>query len=273
MMKTGVLVGLHDIRANLERVKSYGFGFAQICSWDINSFTPALAEEVKSAIADTGVAVRTFWCGWPGPASWTFYDGPLTLGLVPDAYRFERTQALLKGIEFAHQCGIKQVATHAGFIPEDMNDPKYPATLIALKTLVRQCKHYDMNFLFETGQETPATLLRTIEDLGGENVGINFDTGNLILYGKGNPADAIDVFGKYVRDFHCKDGLYPTDGRELGREVALGQGKADWRQIVHKMKALGYDGPLTIEREISGDQQTKDMLAAKEMPQRLIEEA
>ena len=223
MMKTGVLVGLHDIRANLERVKSYGFGFAQICSWDINSFTPALAEEVKSAIADTGVAVRTFWCGWPGPASWTFYDGPLTLGLVPDAYRFERTQALLKGIEFAHQCGIKQVATHAGFIPEDMNDPKYPATLIALKTLVRQCKHYDMNFLFETGQETPATLLRTIEDLGGENVGINFDTGNLILYGKGNPADAIDVFGKYVRDFHCKDGLYPTDGRELGREVALGR--------------------------------------------------
>ena len=81
------------------------------------------------------------------------------------------------------------------------------------------------------------------------------------------------MFGKYIRDFHCKDGLYPTDGRELGREVALGQGKADWRQIVHKMKALGYDGPLTIEREISGDQQTKDILAAKEMLERLIEEA
>ena len=273
MMKVGVLVGLADIRANLERVKSYGFESAQICSWAIDTFTDEMAAEVKSAIADTGVEVRTFWCGWPGPASWTFYDGPLTLGLVPEAYRHIRTEALLKGVEFANRCGIRQIATHAGFIPEDMNDTLYRGTLIALKRIVRQCKKYDMTFLFESGQETPATLLRTIEDLGGENVGINFDTGNLILYGKGNPADAIDVFGKYVRDFHCKDGLYPTDGRELGREVALGQGKADWKQIVGKMKALGYDGPLTIEREIHGDQQTKDILMAKETLERLIAEA
>lgn len=273
MMKPGVVVGLRDIRANLERVKSFGFDYAQICSWDIDSFTDAMAAEVRSAIADTGVEVRTFWCGWPGPASWTFYDGPLTLGLVPEAFRFERTKALLKGIHFANQCGIRQVATHVGFIPEDMNDPKYAGTLIALKMLVRECKRHDMYFLFETGQETPATLLRTIEDLGGENVGINFDTGNLILYGKGNPADAIDVFGKYVRDFHCKDGLYPTDGRELGHEMALGQGKADWPQIIRKMKTLGYDGPLTIEREISGDQQTKDILAAKALLEKLVEEA
>ncbi len=273
MMKPGVVVGLRDIRANLERVKSFGIDYAQICSWEIDSFTDELAAEVRSAIADTGVEVRTFWCGWPGPASWTFYDGPLTLGLVPEAFRFERTKALLKGIQFADQCGIHQVATHVGFIPEDMNDPKYAGTLIALKMLVRECKRRDMYFLFETGQETPATLLRAIEDLGGENVGINFDTGNLILYGKGNPADAIDVFGKYVRDFHCKDGVYPTDGRELGHEVALGQGKVDWPQIIRKMKAIGYDGPLTIEREISGDQQTKDILAAKALLEKLVEEA
>ena len=272
MMKVGVLVGLDTIRENLERLKGYGIECAQICSWAIDTFTDEKAAEVRSAIADTGIEIRTFWCGWPGPASWTFYDGPLTLGLVPAAYRFERTKALLKGIDFADKCGIKQIATHAGFIPENMNDPLYKDTLIALKTLVRECKRRDMYFLFETGQETPTTLLRTIEDLGGENVGINFDTGNIILYGKGNPADAIDVFGKYVRDFHCKDGLYPTDGRELGREVALGQGKADWVQIISKMKALGYDGPLTIEREIHGDQQTKDILMAKEKLEKLVAE-
>lgn len=272
MMKVGVLVSLRDIREALLTVKSYGIECAQICSWDIDSFTDEKAAEVRAAIEETGIEVRTFWCGWPGPASWTFYDGPLTLGLVPEAYRYIRTEALKKGICFAEKCGIKQVATHAGFLPEDMNDPLYTGTLIALKELVRLCKSKGMYFLFETGQETPTTLLRTIELLGGENVGINFDTGNVILYGKGNPADAIDVFGKYVRDFHCKDGLYPTNGRELGTEVALGQGKADWKQIVTKMHALGYDGPLTIEREIHGPQQAKDILLAKSILEKLISE-
>ena len=83
----------------MERLKGYGIECAQICSWAIDTFTDEKAAEVRSAIADTGIEIRTFWCGWPGPASWTFYDGPLTLGLVPAAYRFERTKALLKGID------------------------------------------------------------------------------------------------------------------------------------------------------------------------------
>lgn len=272
MMKVGVLVGLNDIRKNLERLKGYGFECAQICSWDIPSFTDEMAAEVRSAMADTGISILTLWCGWPGPAAWNFTEGPLTLGLVPERYRAERTQALLKGVEFAHKCGLRQIATHAGFIPEDCNSEVYKSTLAALEQIVRACKKYGMNFLFETGQETPVTLLRTIEDLGGENVGINFDTGNIVLYGKGNPNDALEVFGKYVMDFHCKDGLYPTNGRELGHEVPLGQGKADWPRLIRQLKDLGYDGPLTIEREISGDRQTRDILAAKELLERLVAE-
>jgi sugar phosphate isomerase/epimerase len=129
-----------------------------------------------------------------------------------------------------------------------------------------------MCFLFETGQETPTTLLRAIEDLGGENVGINFDTGNIILYGKGNPVDALDVFGQYVRDFHCKDGFYPTDGRRLGAERALGEGKVDWPKHIKKLKELNYDGPMTIEREISGEKQTEDILKAKQLLEGLLAE-
>ena len=89
MMKVGVLVSLNNIRENLEKLKGYGIECAQICSWAIDTFTDELAAEVRSAIADTGIEIRTFWCGWPGPASWTFYDGPLTLGLVPAAYLLE----------------------------------------------------------------------------------------------------------------------------------------------------------------------------------------
>ena len=98
-----------------------------------------------------------------------------------------------------------------------------------------------------------------------DNVGINFDTANLILYGKANSADALDVFGKYVRNTHCKDGFYPTNGRELGEEVALGQGKANMPEVYRKLKALNYDGPFIIEREITGEKQIADIIAAREL--------
>ena len=67
-----------------------------------------------------------------------------------------------------------------------------------------------------------------------------------------------------------KDGCYPTDGRHLGRETPLGEGKVDFPALIAKLKALGYTGPLTIEREISGEQQLHDILAAKAMLEKLL---
>ena len=92
----------------------------------------------------------------------------------------------------------------------------------------------------------------------------------MILYGKANPIDALDVFGEYVRDVHAKDGCYPTNGRELGAEKPLGEGKVNFPRFIARLKEIGYDGPLTIEREISGEQQKKDILLAKKMLEELI---
>ena len=125
-------------------------------------------------------------------------------------------------------------------------------------------------FLFETGQETPTTLLRFIENIGTGNVGINLDSANLILYGKANPVDALDVIGKYVRGIHAKDGFYPTNGMELGREVKVGEGKVNFPVFVKKLSEVGFDGSLTIEREISGEQQRIDIIKAKEYLEKLI---
>jgi sugar phosphate isomerase/epimerase len=108
------------------------------------------------------------------------------------------------------------------------------------------------------------TLLRTIERLGEDHLGVNLDTANLILYGKANPLDALDVFGRYVRDTHIKDGFYPTDGDNLGRQVPVGEGKVDFPAVIARLKELGYTGPLTIEREIRGAEQDRDIRAAVE---------
>jgi sugar phosphate isomerase/epimerase len=115
-------------------------------------------------------------------------------------------------------------------------------------------------------------MLRAIEAIGMDNVGINFDTANLVLYGKANTADALDVFGKYVRNTHCKDGEYPTEGTKLGREVPLGEGRANMPAVMNKLSALGYEGPYIIEREIDGEEQIRDIVNARDLLRKIAAE-
>jgi len=90
------------------------------------------------------------------------------------------------------------------------------------------CGPAGQNFRCETGQETPVTLVRAIRDAGLDNVGVNFDAANLILYGKANPVDAVDILAPYIQGVHAKDGLYPTGPERLCAEVPIGQGKVDF---------------------------------------------
>ena len=115
-------------------------------------------------------------------------------------------------------------------------------------------------------------MLRCFETVGCDNLGINLDTANVILYGKANPVDALEVFGKYVRNLHAKDGCWPTNGRELGRETAIGQGKVNFKALFAKLHELGYDSWVTIEREIEGGQQLTDILAGRAYLQAIIDE-
>ena len=173
--------------------------------------------------------------------------------------------------ELLMSLGVRQVATHAGFIPENPHDPQYAGMIDAIREVAQHMKDNGQSFLFETGQETPVTLLRAIEDVGTGNLGINLDTANLILYGKAHPLDALEILGRYVMDVHVKDGCWPTDGWRLGRETPLGEGLVNFPLVMKKLKALGYDGALTIEREISGEKKTEDILRAKAMLENLMD--
>ncbi len=262
----GVLVPLvEDPEPELAKVQALGLRSCQVCSWDPDVWTDATGEKLTRAAEEHGVRISTFWSGYPGPAEWNFIDGPKTIGLVPPEYRDVRVEALQKAAGFAAKWNLPSITTHVGFLPEDPNDALYAPTVEALKAVAGRCAELGIDFCFETGQETPVTLLRTIERVGTGNLGVNLDCANLILYGKANPVDALDVFGRYVRDTHMKDGLYPTDGDNLGREAPLGEGKANVPALVAGLKELGYDGPLTIEREISGPQQTADIKRAIEL--------
>ena len=272
MRKTGVLISYKktvDLLAKFKQAKDMGLDCCQLCMWDSSMFTEEYAKAVTDAANETGLEISALWAGWAGPCVWNFIEGPITIGLVPSAYRFARLNELIKASEFAKMINVDQVITHVGFLPNNPADPDYVETVAALKHLCRIMKAREQKFLFETGQETPVTLLRAIQDIGTENVGVNLDTANLILYGMANTLDALDVFGPYVMNTHIKDGVYPTDGRTLGHEVPAGEGKANISAVIHKLEELGYTGPFVVEREISGEKQIQDILLAK----KIIEEA
>ena len=109
--------------------------------------------------------------------------------------------------------------------------------------------------------------------VGTGNLGVNLDPANLILYGKGNPIDALDVFGGHVRNVHAKDGMYPTDPMKLGREVKVGEGRVRFPEFVKRLGEVGFTGEFIIEREISGEQQKRDIADTVEYLKKLVDEA
>lgn len=205
-MKIGVKISYgennRDLDKTFKKMTDMGITSCQMGVGETDFITKESASYVKKCMRDYGVEISSVWAGWgSGPSGeWNFRYGPDTLGLVPLAYRGMRLEHLKRISEFTRMIGVENMITHVGFIPENMSDPNFYGVVGALRNLCAEMKERGQYFLFETGQETPVVLLRTIEEIGADNVGINLDTANLILYGKANPVDALDVIGKYVRD-------------------------------------------------------------------------
>lgn len=264
----GVITGIgNDPAAAIARVKALEMPTCQV---ELGALDPEHIRQLGDALRANDIVCTAFGTSGPGPDIYDFYNGPLTLGLVPRTFRAQRIEKILQLSDFAKQLGVPAIRIHVGFIPEDPNLLLYREVIEALRQVVGYCRRNGQDFLYETGTESPVTLLRAIEDVGFDNQGVNLDTGNFILYGKANPVDALDMIGKYVKNTHAKDGLYPTGTRELGQEVAIPHGKVDFPRLIARLKELNYQGPITIEREISGPQQMADVRAERDYLRRLI---
>jgi len=267
-LRLGLIVGIgNDPDAALAKVHDLGL---PTCQAYCEEFPVGLAKKLTTALGKYGIEATSIVVGGPGKEVWDFYGGPATIGLVPRETRAARVLHIKRASDFAKDCGVPAVQTHCGFIPENPNDPVYAETVGALIDVVGYCRRNGQNFRYETGQETPITLVRAMKDVGLDNQGVNFDLANLILYGKANPVDAIEILAPYVQGIHAKDGLWPTNPKELGEEVAIGKGKVDFPRILARLKEMKYPGAVTIEREISGEKQMEDVRGAKEYLQKLI---
>lgn len=254
--------------ASIARIQRLNFTNCQVYLGP--SADPAAATALRQTLDKYQIEATSLIVTGPGPEIYDFINGPKTIGLVPRQSRAARIARMKLGSDFAKRAAIPGIQGHCGFIPEDPSDPLFAEVVEAMKEVGAHCKQNGLTLRCETGQETPITLLRAIRATGLDNIGVNFDAANLILYGKGNPVDALDVLGPLVMGVHAKDGRYPTDPSKLGEEVPIGEGKVDFPRLIKRFKEAKYTGPITIEREISGPRQDEDIRASKTYLEKLI---
>ena len=241
---------------NFEVVKELGIPSIQLHAPHKNTRTQEAATAFLEKCADAGVTITCVFGGFDGESYADIATTARTVGLVPEDTRAARMQEMKEISDFAKLLGVDAVGLHIGFVPEDTASDSYQNLLTITRELLDHVKANGQNLHLETGQETADHLLHFIDDVARDNLYINFDPANMILYGTGEPIEALKKVGKHVRSIHCKDGTWAAEGRrglDWGCEVALGEGDVGMEAYLRTLHELGYDGPLTIEREIPED--------------------
>jgi sugar phosphate isomerase/epimerase len=239
-----------DARETLRKVKEFGVRAGQLGFGGELSLDGA-AERWDEALTAERFTAVTAVCSHIGE---DYADIPTvgqTVGLVPEETRQQRIARTKAVSDVAGKLGIDSVACHIGFITHDFGDKNYGAIRDVARNICDHCGANGQSFTLETGQEPAKVLLQFIEDVDRPNLKINFDPANMILYGTGDPIEALTVLARHVISVHCKDGEWPplNDPKALGKERPLGEGNVDLPAFISTLKEIGYRGVLAIERE------------------------
>ena len=222
----------------------------------------------KAALAAASFTVYTVVGGFNGEG---YADIPTvedTVGFIPARFRAEREARTLAISDFAREIGCHGLGLHVGCLPEDSSADDYIAVREMVRRIADHAAKNKQTFALETGQENAEALRSFLIDVNRENVGINFDPANMILYGTGDPIEALGVLGQHLLSVHCKDGDWPPAGvpGALGTERALGTGSVGIERYLRKLKQIGYKGPLAIEREAeNAAERLRDIASAIEL--------
>jgi sugar phosphate isomerase/epimerase len=250
-----------------------------VCSWSLQVTS---IPELNRLLAELGVKGTQIACGDPHHAAWDEgdampqaalaadfamsgamlgfpgedYTTPQTIketgGFGPVDLRAERMERLKWALGRTRELGLSDLMLHAGFIPEP-GHPDRPAFLETLREAGRLAAEQGVTLAFETGQE-PAELLRqTLDELASPSLKVNFDPANMLLYDMGDPIRAVELLGPDIVSVHLKDARRPTTPGHWGEEVPLGRGEVDIPRFLDALRAIGFEGPMMVEREV-GDQ-------------------
>jgi L-ribulose-5-phosphate 3-epimerase len=252
------------IREGLVKAKELGADGVQvkavkgeICPSNLDA---AARQELKGYIEGLGLALSAL-CGDLGG-----------YGFQVAADNREKIEQSRQIVDLAADMGTSVVTTHIGVVPVENTDPVYGAMRDACKQLGDYAHERGVSFAIETGPEPGARLKSFLDDVGSKGMGVNMDPANLVMVIGEDPVESVRALSEYIVHTHAKDGeqLAPCDpfevygafavggveGLDFGKlfnELPLGEGKVPWDGYLAALKESGYQGYLTIEREVGDD--------------------
>lgn len=272
-MKLGVISDCFKLplRDSIRLAKKIGFDGIQIYAtsgeFSPDTLSDSDKKEIKQLLFENGIEISAL-CGDMGGFGFEIAED--------NPERIEKTKRI---IDLAHEFNTHVVTTHIGVIPSDKSDPQYAVMLSALTECGRYAKTKDVTLAIETGPEKAVTLLQFLKDTEG-GVGVNLDPANFVMVTDQDPVEAVEILKDYIVHTHAKDGkmLRKTDPKIIyGHfadggieaisqgphfiETPLGQGSVDFKKYLERLSDIGYNGYLTIEREV-GDTPIDDIKAA-----------
>ena len=237
---------------HLEVAHELGIPTIQLHAPHKSSRTAEKATEFLARLSELKIELTAVFGGFEGESYVDIPTVEKTVGLVPSATRAERLQEMKEISDFAKLLQCNVIALHLGFVDHENED--YENVVAVARELCEHAKSNGQNLHLETGQETMDGLIRFINDVKCENLLVNFDPANMILYGTGEPIPALRGLGTLVQSVHCKDATWSDKPGDLwGEEKPLGDGDVNIRKYLEALNDIGYEGPLTIEREIPQD--------------------
>jgi L-ribulose-5-phosphate 3-epimerase len=252
-----------DIPDLIARVRELGLQHVQLAMGPLVNLDDKRKHFELGLLRNSGLIIVAGMIGFPGEDYSTIAAIRRTGGYMPDDQWDLRKRITEQAANLTREIGVDKLSTHVGFIPPS-SDPKYGTMVERIKDIANLFAERNLTLLMETGQETAPELLQFLNDLPARNVQVNFDPANMILYGAGDPIDAVNVLGRHIGHVHIKDAIMSDKpGVDWGIEVPFGAGQVPAREFLSALHAVGYRGPLTIERE-AGETRMADIRTAIE---------
>jgi L-ribulose-5-phosphate 3-epimerase len=274
-------IGRHDIsicswslrapnmQAMIASIHSLGLSHCQLALTPLVLAEETIRREKVESIQHSELGLPAGMISFPGEDYSSISAIRRSGGFVPDAEWPRRREIAEQVMAIANSLGIKKISTHIGFIPPS-NDEHYAVMIERVREIAEAWATADLQLLLETGQEAATELLQFLNDIPCKNVGVNFDPANMILYGAGDPIEAINILGRHIGHIHVKDAIASDQpGVEWGTEVPFGTGQVDANKFLAALSEVGYTGPLTIEREGRATNPIADIQIAIEILQRV----
>lgn len=217
------------------------------CDDDTHGFDPSFARGIRDTFAANGIRVSVLGCY-------------INLGDRDEASRRPQLERFKHHLRAARDFGCDIVGTETGSLnsdysrhPDNGGKEAFKIVLESVRELVREAERCGVNVCIEAVERyvisSPERLRRLIDEVGSPNLRVIYDPVNLLWTTNcDREAEIVEaahsLLGDRIRVMHAKD--FTIDGGSF-RELSAGQGRLNYRKILHWMKTKAPNIDVLLE--------------------------